>query len=150
MDKTDETKLQPRRQNTALLSLGLQHNRTKPPGVPTMFLANRSPEHGRPLEAAYADLLGAGAADEVERFLRYRDSDAATPLLALPALAAELGVGALHLKDEGRRLDLGSFKALGGAYAVMRLSSKRRAACWGGPWMLPICRATTCARWRRR
>lgn len=98
-----------------------------------MFLANRSPEHGRPLEAAYADLLGAGAADEVERFLRYRDSDAATPLLALPALAAELGVGALHLKDEGRRLDLGSFKALGGAYAVMQLVLEEAARALGRP-----------------
>ena len=39
----------------------------------------------------------------------------------LPALAAELGVGAVHIKDEGFRLGLGSFKALGGAYAVTRL-----------------------------
>ena len=98
-----------------------------------MFLANRGPDHGRPLEAAYAELLGAGAADEVERFLRYRDSHAATPLLALPALAAELGVGAIHLKDEGRRLGLGSFKALGGAYAVMRLALEEAARVLGRP-----------------
>ena len=39
----------------------------------------------------------------------------------MPGLAAELGVGALHAKDEGQRLGLGSFKALGGAYAVARL-----------------------------
>src|SRR5204862_2431307 len=39
----------------------------------------------------------------------------------LPALAAELGVGAIHVKDEGLRLGLGSFKALGGSYAVIRL-----------------------------
>jgi diaminopropionate ammonia-lyase len=39
----------------------------------------------------------------------------------MPALAAELGVGALFVKDEGPRLGLGSFKALGGAYAVTRL-----------------------------
>ncbi|TIV68808.1 MAG: pyridoxal-phosphate dependent enzyme, partial [Mesorhizobium sp.] len=31
------------------------------------------------------------------------------------------GIAALHVKDEGQRLGLGSFKALGGAYAVMRL-----------------------------
>ncbi|TIX45861.1 MAG: pyridoxal-phosphate dependent enzyme, partial [Mesorhizobium sp.] len=37
------------------------------------------------------------------------------------ALAGELGIGALHIKDEGKRLGLGSFKALGGAYAVMHL-----------------------------
>jgi len=46
---------------------------------------------------------------------------APTPLVALPGLAAELGVAALHYKDEGGRFGLGSFKALGGAYAVARL-----------------------------
>lgn len=43
-----------------------------------------------------------------------------TPLHELPGLAAHLGVGALAVKDEGRRLGLRSFKALGGAYAVLR------------------------------
>jgi diaminopropionate ammonia-lyase len=41
--------------------------------------------------------------------------------VALPALARELDVGSIHVKDEGHRLGLGSFKALGGAYAVVRL-----------------------------
>lgn len=46
---------------------------------------------------------------------------AATPLLSLTTLAARIGVGSLHFKDEGGRFGLGSFKALGGAYAVARL-----------------------------
>jgi diaminopropionate ammonia-lyase len=46
---------------------------------------------------------------------------APTPLVPLPGLAAALGVGALYYKDEGGRFGLGSFKALGGAYAVARL-----------------------------
>jgi diaminopropionate ammonia-lyase len=45
---------------------------------------------------------------------------APTPLVALPALAAEAGVASLHLKDESPRFGLASFKALGGAYAVAR------------------------------
>ncbi|WP_223871854.1 diaminopropionate ammonia-lyase [Candidatus Dactylopiibacterium carminicum] len=45
---------------------------------------------------------------------------APTPLCGLPALARELGVAALDYKDEGGRFGLGSFKALGGAYAVGR------------------------------
>lgn len=45
----------------------------------------------------------------------------ATPLHALPALAREIGITELHYKDEGGRFGLGSFKALGGAYAVARL-----------------------------
>lgn len=86
-----------------------------------MFLLNRHPEHGRPLDAAEAALLGPAGAAEIARYLAFRAPDAATPLLSLPALAAQLGIGALHVKDEGPRLGLGSFKALGGAYAVMRL-----------------------------
>jgi diaminopropionate ammonia-lyase len=41
-----------------------------------------------------------------------------TKLHAVPELAAQAGIGALHLKDESERFGLGSFKALGGAYAV--------------------------------
>lgn len=44
-----------------------------------------------------------------------------TPLIRLPGLADSLGLGALYQKDEGKRFDLKSFKALGGAYAVFRL-----------------------------
>ncbi len=43
---------------------------------------------------------------------------APTPLLPLPGLAQELGLGQLLYKDERGRFGLGSFKALGGAYAV--------------------------------
>lgn len=43
-----------------------------------------------------------------------------TPLHDLPGLAAGLGVAAIRWKDEGTRFGLGSFKALGGAYAVAR------------------------------
>jgi diaminopropionate ammonia-lyase len=86
-----------------------------------MFLPNQHPDYRKPLDPADADMLGVRAADEVERYLTYRDNHAATPLHTLPALAAELGVGALHMKDESFRLGLGSFKALGGSYAVIRL-----------------------------
>ncbi|AZO55439.1 MULTISPECIES: diaminopropionate ammonia-lyase [unclassified Mesorhizobium] len=86
-----------------------------------MFLPNRNALHRQPLGAADAETLGIAGADTVERFLARRDNHLATPLHALPALAGELGLAALHVKDEGFRLGLGSFKALGGAYAVFRL-----------------------------
>jgi diaminopropionate ammonia-lyase len=38
-----------------------------------------------------------------------------------PRLARCLALGSIHYKDEGGRFGLGSFKALGGAYAVYRL-----------------------------
>src|SRR5690606_21808756 len=44
------------------------------------------------------------------------DGYAPTPLLRLPGLASELGIGELYCKDESGRFGLGSFKALGGAY----------------------------------
>jgi diaminopropionate ammonia-lyase len=46
-----------------------------------------------------------------------------TPLVELPELARQLGVARLLVKDERGRFNLGSFKALGGAYAVWRLAS---------------------------
>lgn len=73
------------------------------------------------LSAEDARALGEAGAEEVERHLAPCPAYAPTPLVSLPALAAELGVASLHLKDEGARLGLGSFKALGGAWAVIRL-----------------------------
>ena len=50
----------------------------------------------------------------------------ATPLRELPGLARAAGVGAIRLKDEAGRFGLGSFKALGGAYAVARAPAEAR------------------------
>lgn len=44
-----------------------------------------------------------------------------TPLLSLDALARRIDVGAVYYKHEGPRFALGSFKALGGAYAALRV-----------------------------
>lgn len=57
--------------------------------------------------------------------LRHCPAAAATPLLAPDALAAELGVATVWLKDESRRMGLGSFKALGAAYAIAGLAAER-------------------------
>jgi len=43
---------------------------------------------------------------------------APTPLVELAGIAAVAGLGVVRLKDEAGRFGLGSFKALGGAYAV--------------------------------
>jgi diaminopropionate ammonia-lyase len=47
-----------------------------------------------------------------------------TPLVALSSLAHAFGLGAVYVKDESQRLRLGSFKALGGAYAVFRIAQR--------------------------
>jgi diaminopropionate ammonia-lyase len=51
-----------------------------------------------------------------------------TPLHHLVGLAGVLGIDSLWLKDESSRFGLGSFKALGGAYAVRRLVAERLGA----------------------
>jgi diaminopropionate ammonia-lyase len=47
-----------------------------------------------------------------------------TPLHALPALAARLGVGDIRIKDESQRFGFGAFKALGGVWAVFQALSR--------------------------
>lgn len=98
-----------------------------------MLIRNQHPDYRRPLEPIDAETLGVEAAEAVERFLSHRPNHKPTPLRSLPALAADLGLGAIHLKDEGYRLGLGSFKALGGAYAVIRLVLEAAESQLGRP-----------------
>ncbi len=44
-----------------------------------------------------------------------------TPLVALPNLSELLGLGGIYVKNEAERLELHSFKVMGGSYAVYRL-----------------------------
>lgn len=64
------------------------------------------------------------ARDEIRRWPGY----APTPLVALDGLAAAACVGQVFYKDESHRFTLNSFKALGGAYAVLRLLKSRLPA----------------------
>lgn len=48
-----------------------------------------------------------------------------SPLKGLSNLAAKLGLGGIWVKDESARLDLQSFKVLGGSYAIYRLIKRR-------------------------
>ena len=45
-----------------------------------------------------------------------------TPLINLNKLSQELNLNKIFYKDESKRFDLKSFKALGGAYAVQKIS----------------------------
>ena len=82
---------------------------------------------GKPLSGAYppelmeifSDELFNTASSEITNWSGY----GLTPLRSLDSLANALGINAVHYKDESGRFGLGSFKALGGAYAVMRVLS---------------------------
>ena len=47
-----------------------------------------------------------------------------TPLLSLNKLSEELKINKIFYKDESKRFDLKSFKALGGAYAVEKIAKE--------------------------
>ena len=82
---------------------------------------------GKPLSGAYpqelmeifSDELFDTASTEIPNWPGY----GLTPLRSLDGLASVLNFNAVHYKDESGRFGLGSFKALGGAYAVMRVLS---------------------------
>jgi len=57
-------------------------------------------------------------------FVASSDAPGATPLLDQADMARDLGLGHLHIKDEGARMGLGSFKALGAAYVISTEAAK--------------------------
>ncbi|MFD7920979.1 diaminopropionate ammonia-lyase [Streptomyces sp. NPDC059740] len=64
---------------------------------------------------------------EVRHFHASLPHYAPTPLVEVPSIAAELGVGRVFVKDESRRLGLPAFKALGATWAVHRTLAERTA-----------------------
>jgi diaminopropionate ammonia-lyase len=90
-------------------------------GASTRFVVNADRLNAPPPRPVTLAALGRRGRAEVEQYLSACPRHATTPLLALPGLARAFDLRTLHIKDEGQRLGLRSFKALGGAYAVMRL-----------------------------
>ena len=80
-----------------------------------------APGSGDDVEAVILPERRAAARAAITGFEGYRP----TPLHRLDGLAATLGIQKLWLKDESGRFGLGSFKALGGAYAVVHLLRER-------------------------
>lgn len=98
--------------------------------------------YGPVRSAILSDAGFTAAAREIAQWPGY----APTLLHALPGLARQLGLGALFYKDESQRFGLKSFKALGGAYAVLRLLAGKIAQQTGGP--TPPASEILSGRWR--
>lgn len=81
----------------------------------------RAASQGVPYPDALRGILSLAALAEARAEIAAWPGYAPTPLRDLPGLAREAGVGTIRYKDEAGRFGLGSFKALGGAYAVQRL-----------------------------
>jgi len=87
----------------------------------------RNPHRGRGLPRSARLASGRVATDPSRAWslLERCPAAAETPLLDLPAVARESGVGRLSVKDETARMGLGSFKALGAAYAIADQAVRR-------------------------
>ena len=64
--------------------------------------------------------------DEAIESISSWDNYAPTPLLKLNKLKDELKLNNIYYKDEDKRFDLKSFKALGGAFAVYKIASEKK------------------------
>src|SRR5262245_63601854 len=84
--------------------------------------ANPRATHNAPYAAdGRAAILSLAALADAKREIMSWPGYKPTPLHLLPKLAARAGIDAVLYKDEAERFGLGSFKALGGAYAVFKL-----------------------------
>ena len=82
-----------------------------------------------PYPAALASVFSAELFGAAEREIPQWPGYAPTPLREMDRLADELGLAGILYKDESGRFGLGSFKALGGAYAVMRVLAGQMDQC---------------------
>ena len=97
------------------------------------FITNTLPNFGKHLSGTERTTVGKEAPAKVRPFLALWGDMRETPLVSLPEIATEAGVGEVFLKNEGLRLGRGSFKSLGGAYAVMVLFKRQLEQHLGQP-----------------
>ena len=76
-------------------------------------------------DPAMEEILPADLPHKIRRFHRQLPGYRMSPLKGLSNLAARLRLGGIWVKDESARLDLRSFKVLGGSYAIYKLIQKR-------------------------
>ena len=67
-------------------------------------------------------ILSKNEMDEAYRIISTWDNYSPTPLISLNKLSEKLKINKIFYKDESKRFNLKSFKALGGAYAVEKVS----------------------------
>jgi diaminopropionate ammonia-lyase len=79
----------------------------------------------QPTTKAVSELIPPNVPRMARRFHRQIPGYRMSPLKGLPNLAARLGLGGIWVKDESDRLNLRSFKVLGGSYAIYQLIRER-------------------------
>ena len=72
------------------------------------------------------NVLSKNEIDEAYKTISKWENYSPTSLINLNKLAKKLKLNNIFYKDESKRFNLKSFKALGGAYAVEKLSKKKK------------------------
>ncbi len=98
---------------------------------PFALVANPAARRDAPWTPAQDAILSDAAFATARATISAWPGYAPTPLLSLAGLAREIGVAEILYKDESLRFGLNSFKALGGAYAVLRLLAREIGARTG-------------------
>ncbi len=103
------------------------------PGSPFRLLENHGADRSPTFRGDVISLLASGLLAErglTEGMERARSEImswpgyAPTPLVELHGIAKNVGVSGLWYKDEGKRFGMGSFKAIGGGYAVSQIVAR--------------------------
>ena len=76
--------------------------------------------HAKAYGEVSTNAFGLEQAQRVRHFHQSFPEYSVTPLVKLEALAEELGVQSIYVKDESYRFGLNAFKVLGGSYAIAR------------------------------
>lgn len=97
------------------------------------LLLNPACRRDEPYGPRRSAILGRAALEQARSAITAWPGYRETPLHALDGLARRMGVAHVAYKDEGSRFGLGSFKALGGAYAVARLLCRELQERLGRP-----------------
>ncbi|WP_294228061.1 pyridoxal-phosphate dependent enzyme [uncultured Shimia sp.] len=90
----------------------------------------QNPHRGTGLPTRQSETLPSRDATAVAKLLALCPAHAETPLRDMADLATTLGVHSLHIKDERARMGLGSFKALGAAYAIAYDAARTDPTDW--------------------
>lgn len=115
------------RNSTETVSLA-RHDGASLVGNDMDLVTNRLADAAAPYSTEAAEVVSRVRSEAARALLSACPHFRQTPLRAFAPLAAELRLGAVYVKDETQRLGLTSFKALGGAYAVMRKAQAGGAA----------------------
>ncbi|GAA6181060.1 diaminopropionate ammonia-lyase [Shimia sp. NS0008-38b] len=90
----------------------------------------QNPHRGTGLPNRLSDTLPSSDAAAVAKLLALCPAHAETPLRDMAELATTMGVASFHIKDERSRMGLGSFKALGAAYAIAHDAARTEPDDW--------------------